>query len=253
LNITQQLEGLHKFCIEENVMYVYHDFSGNDNFKFIEQYFYPQISNNLDHIIYGFGNGNISGCYYDFRKSEAMFAYNRTQTPNRICLKVFNLNKVISDYKILDNSLREVYPDFMSFMSNHIESYKEEHIEIITSVMNIFVENFTQKFKDYILYMFRTIKNDIQKFEKNEDISDIDFMNYNFQNIIGIDTAKKIQTIYKHKENVFDKITMIIAEKFHIELELIGMKRGLKPFDILYQILSNPDMYAWSTDFNSHL
>jgi hypothetical protein len=253
LNITQQLEGLHQFCIEENVMYVYHDFSGNENIKFINEYFSPQISNNLDHIIYGIGDGNISGCYYDFRKSEAMFAYNRTQTPNRICLKVFNLNKVISDYKSLDNSLCDLYYDFTSFLSNHIESYKEEQIEIITSIMNIFVENFTQKFKDHILYMFRIIKNDIQKFEKNEEISDIDFMNYNFQNIIGIDSAQKIQRIYKEKENLFDKIIMIIAEKFHIELELIGMKRNLKPFEILSQILSNPNMYSWSTDFNSYL
>jgi hypothetical protein len=39
------------------------------------------------------------------------------------------------------------------------------------------------------------IKNDIQKFEKNEEISDINFLNYNFQNIIGIETAEKINRI----------------------------------------------------------
>ena len=250
LNITEQLENLHKFCIDEKVMYVYHDFSGNDNFKFIEEYFSPQISNNSDHIIYGLGNGNISGCYYDFRKAEAMFAYNRQKFPNRICLKVFNLNKIILEYKTLDNSLHEIYPDFISFLSNHIESFKDEHIEIITSIMNMYVQNFTQKFKDSVLCMFRIIKTDIQKIAQNEEI---DFMSYNFENIIGIDTAKKIQKIYQEKYNIFDKIVLVISEKFHIELELIGMKRNLKPFDILCKILSNPDMYKWSTDFNAQL
>lgn len=247
LNITAQLENLHKFCIDEKILYIYHDFSGHDNMKFIEQYFYPQISNNLDHIIYGLGNGNIFGCYYDFRKPEAMFAYNLKRFPNRVCLKVFNLNQIISDYKSLDNSMREVYPNFITFLSNHIECYREEHIEIITSIMNIFIAEFIQKFKDYILYMFRIIKNDVQKIIQNEEIN---FTNYNFENVIGIETAKKIQKIYTEKHDIFNRVIVEISEKFNIEFQLIGSKNNLQPFDILYQILSNPDMYKWGSDFN---
>ena len=143
-----------------------------------------------------------------------------------------------------------LFRSFISFLSNHIESFKDEHIEIITSIMNMYVQNFTQKFKDSVLCMFRIIKTDIQKIAQNEEI---DFMSYNFENIIGIDTAKKIQKIYQEKYNIFDKIVLVISEKFHIELELIGMKKSLKPYDILCQILSNPDMYKWSTDFNAQL
>jgi len=250
LNITAHLENLHEFCINEKILYIYHDFSGNDNIKFIAQYFHPQISNNLDHIIYGLGNGNITGCYYDFRKPEAMFAYNLKHFPNRVCFKIFNLNQIILEYKSLDNSLREVYPNFISFLSNHIECYRETHTEIITSLMNIFISDFVQKFKDSILYMFRLIKNDIQKIIQNEEIN---FMDYNFENVIGIETAKKIQKIYTEKYDIFNKVILEISEKFNIEFQLIGFKNNLQPVDILYQILSNPDMYKWGSDFNSYL
>ena len=140
IDITNHMERLHKICIENNLLFVYHDFSGNENTKYIEEYFMDTISNHLDHIIYGFGNGYISGCYYDFRKPESFFAYLCEKHREREIIKIFSIQHIINMYNMLDNQSKHDM-SFMQYMNNIISAFPEDMIEIILSQIKSYTDN----------------------------------------------------------------------------------------------------------------
>jgi len=249
VNITNELSRLHKISIENNCTYLYHDFSGNDNTKFIEKYFVESdipIKNNLDHIIYGLGNGSINGCYYDFRKPEAHIAYLIKNTPTRPLISVFNINNVISSYHN-QNDL-EVYRDFVTFLNDVIESYGFENIEIITSIMCVYVETFISQFRDHILYILRYIKDYEEKFIKGEKPV-FDMTTYGFNNVFDKQMILEIKNIIDSNHNMFYKCVDYIANKFEFEFNILAQKHRMGGRGFLYQIVSNPNKYSWHDTF----
>lgn len=249
VNITNELERLHKICIENNCTYLYHDFSGNDNTKYIEKYFIQSeipIKNHLDHIIYGLGNGSINGCYYDFRKPEAHIAYVIKQTLNRPMISVFSINNVITSYENQNN--REVYKDFITFLNEVIESYGFENIEIITSIMCVYIETFISQFRDYILYILRYIKDMQEQIIRGEDPV-FDISSYGFNNVFDKVMIRDIKNIIDSKSDIFYKCVDFIADKFQFEFSILAQKHKMNSHEFLHQIISNPDKYSWYSTF----
>lgn len=249
VNITDELNRLHRICIKNNCTYLYHDFSGNDNTKYIEKYFIQSeisIKNHLDHIIYGLGNGSINGCYYDFRKPEAHLAYLIKNTPNRPMISVFSINNIINAYHNQDN--QNDYKNFLTFLNKVIESYGFENIEIITSIMCVFIETFITQFRDYILYILRYIKDYEEKFIKGEN-PEFDIATYGFNNVFDNVLIREIKNIIDSKSNMFYKCIDFIAYKFEFEFSILAQKHRMNGRDFLYQIVSNSDKYSWYGTF----
>ena len=252
IDITNCIDRLHKICIENNLLYIYHDFSGNDYCKHIEKYFMETIKDHLDHIIYGFGNGYISGCYYDMRKIDAHFAYIREKNPIRDIIRIFNIINIITKYDRLSNKEKNDIP-FINFLNNIIDIFPLANIDIITSQIKLYIDNFISEFKNYILSNLRyfyNIQNDIIAGK------DIDF-NINFYglNILGIDITTKICDMIEYRDiNMFEKIKKIIGYKYKIELELImHEKNRMNYIDIMNFITQSTDVYQWNNVFNRML
>lgn len=249
VNITEEIERLHQITISESCTYVYHDFSGNDNVPFIEKYFNDSIENHLNHIIYGFGNGSISGCYYDFRKPEAHLAYVIEKTQKRPMISVFNFNHTVSRYIKLDNKYKEIYGDFTGYLSEITESYGEQNTEIITSIMCSHINNFITQFRDYILYVLRYIKDAEEKYEKGENPT-LDITTYGFNNVLDNEMMIQIRSIFNSSDkNMFNKVVDIIALKYQFEFNIIGRKHNLTAFEFLHKVVSDADKYKWYNQF----
>ncbi len=251
VNITDELSRLHKICIENNCTYLYHDFSGNDNTKYIEKYFVESdipIKNHIDHIIYGLGNGNINGCYYDFRKPEAHLAYLVKNTPNRPMISVFSINYILNSYQNQDN--QNVYRDIITYLNQVIESFGDDNIEIITSIMCVFIETFISQFRDYILYILRYIKDMQEKIIKGEN-PEFDITTYGFNNVFDKVMMREIKNIIDTKSNMFYKCIDFIADKFEFEFNILAQKHRMNGRDFLHHIVSNPDKYSWYGTFRN--
>ena len=268
LNITNEIKRLHKISIENNITYLYHDFSGNDNIKYIEKYFINamgesdesdksdesvdgsvngSIKNHLNHIIYGIGNGSITGCYYDFRKPEAHFAYVLEKTAKRPMISVFNINHVVDSYN--NQKKYGIYNDFIPFLNEVIESYGGDSIEIITSIMCNHIDMFISQFRDYILYALRYIKDAQDKILKG-DVYEFDINTYGFNNIFDRELVLQIRSIFdSHNIDMFHQIVNFIADKYQFEFSILGRKNKLSNREFLWQIVSNPDKYNWYTQF----
>jgi hypothetical protein len=156
LDITEHIERLNNLAIAHNLLFVYHDFTGNENIKYIEEYFMDNISSHLDHIIYGFGNGIITGCYYDFRKVESFFAYLYENQNGRDIVKVFSIQQIINKYNSMNNDMQLAIP-FIHYMNNIIALFPEEMLDIIMSQIKIYIDKFTEEFKNYIFNLLRFV------------------------------------------------------------------------------------------------
>ena len=248
IDITEHIDRLHKLCITHNILYVYHDFSGTDYVKYIESYFINSIRNNLDHIIYGFGSGYITGCYYDFRNPESHFACIHKNNENRILISVFNISNIISQYNKLQNYEKENIT-FTDYMNHQIQQYNLEDIDIIMSQIKIYLDSFVYDFRNYILSLlryFHEIGCEIISGKEPE-------FNSNFYGLIILNDLKiKIkQMCALHDVHFFKKTKELIAEKYKIQLEmLMNGKNKLSPIEIMNIITSSEKKYEWHDIFN---
>jgi hypothetical protein len=87
LNITQHLRDLNDYAMTNNVLFMYHDFTGRNN-RLLAEFFDEDIKAHLDHIIYGLGLREDVGCYFDL--TDLCSQYPVYQTDQGI-FKIFNV------------------------------------------------------------------------------------------------------------------------------------------------------------------
>ena len=74
INITEELRGLNKYAMAENITLLYHDFTGRRN-SVLAEYFDDEIKTHLNHVIYGMSSRVDHGCYFDLTKAESFFPW----------------------------------------------------------------------------------------------------------------------------------------------------------------------------------
>jgi hypothetical protein len=208
LDITEHLARLNEIAINENILYVYHDFSGINDFKRIAQKFSSTIDNHLNHIIYGFGNGDIFDCYHDMSLVESQFAFKRENIGIRPIITVFNMNDIIKKYNTSRSNMR-----FCIFLLKQIQDKYDINMRfIIQEQIKLFITRFKTIFTNEILSLLRAVY-------KNEEI----YINQYLIDMFG-ENIDKICSLYDRKqennENCFSRIKKIIADNFRIELDL---------------------------------
>lgn len=245
IDITDNLFQLNRISIENDITFLYHDFTGHDTPKLLEKYFSNQILNNLDHIIYGIGGGYINDCYNDFTSSEA-FLPTILEYESRPIIKVFSIIKKLNEYIIL----REIRQDikFDEFITIEINRYGMQHMEGIMKQFEKLREDFKFKFKNYIIYILRILKD--YKYENNNNHI-IDDLTYYLNKI---DTDKKIISMIKLKEpHIFKKTINIFAKMFEDEIKIMTFDTKYEHNNgsyLIERITFNENKYKWFDDFN---
>ena len=254
IDITEHLVRLNEIAINENILYVYHDFSGINDFKRIATKFSTTIDNHLNHIIYGFGNGDIFDCYHDMSLVESQFAFKRENIDVRPIITVFNMNDIIKKYNTSQTNIR-----FCIFLLQQIQDRYDINMRfIIQEQIKLFITRFKTGFTNDILSLLRCVY-------RNEEI----YINQYLIDMFG-ENIDKICSLYDRKyenhENCFSSIKKIIADKFIIELDLYASYdeiinetpiNKLQPVDynILMDIITfetkPSEIYNWYTNFNN--
>jgi hypothetical protein len=259
INITHHLYSLHNFCIENNVTFVYHDFSGADTFINLEIYFNDNIKNNLDHIIYGFGNGNISGCYYDFTLRDAQLVYYMENSfKNRHMIRVFNINFNIYKYIELkkDNTYNKL--TFNDYLTHVFDNFEIDNIDIISSQIENKLKIFTYDFKNFVLYVLRIIKDYNDAIISNDFTNARDYSwfkdNYCLAKIKK-ELKKKILELYSsNNRNIFNIVLDLFASYYNIEFTIIIDNcnyKNMSPYDLMLYVTSDHNKYNWVDKFDS--
>jgi len=252
IDITNDLHELNQLCIEKDLTFIYHDFTGQDTSTYIENFFYESIKDHLDHIIYGFGNGFISGCYFDLTEP---YGYIPTITEineinERKVIKTFNIKHVLYNYKDVSEiiSLNE-------YIHNTIDKYHPENISIIYAHIHQLKLDFETKFKNYIIHLLRIIKDYSDKL--CNDVSDFDidsYMEHYCLTQLSNENKLNIISMFKNKDiDIFNKTLYIIAKIYETEIKILLLNTQYENnncYDIIKLIVQNPDKYQWYNDFN---
>ncbi len=259
INITDYLHSLHNFSIENNVTFVYHDFTGADTFIDLEKYFNDTIQNNLDHIIYGFGNGNISGCYYDFTLRDAQLVYYMDNiSKKRHMIHVFNINFNI--YKFIELKKDNNYYDltFNDYLTQMFDNFNLDDVDIISTQIENKLKIFTYDFKNFVLYVLRIIKdyNDAIISNNFTDAKDYDWFKDNYCLAkIKKELKYKILELYaSNNRNIFNIVLELFASFYSIEFTIIIDNcnyKNMSPHDLMDYITSDRNKYNWVDKFDS--
>lgn len=96
VNITAHLRDLNTYAMTNEVLFIYHDFTGRNN-QLLAEFFDEDIKAHLDHIIYGLGLREDLGCYFDLTDLSSYHPVYRTPQGS---LKLFNVYDYIVNDKI---------------------------------------------------------------------------------------------------------------------------------------------------------
>jgi len=254
IDITYHLQYIHDIAINHNVFFLYHDFSGVNDFKQINIRFQDKIQNHLDHIIYGLCNGDIYDCYPEIDKLHALLPFSFDYSHERPMIRCFNIKKVIFDYYETDKSI-----PFPMFLLNTIENAHYDNNSNL--IIKEHIKFFVSKFKDILIgQILCFLRNVIDVFCNNKEL----YINESYANLFG-SSIKDIYNLYKkfmecHDSMFFEKIKKIVAEKFRIEFELLksydDIYNGesynkinyISSYDIINIITQNTNKYNWSTE-----
>jgi hypothetical protein len=253
-DITEDLRELNTFSIQNDITFIYHDFTGRDTYKDLNVYFKDLNTEHCDQIIYGIGNGFFTGCYFDMSDKKSHLATIIEYKKKKV-IKVFNLKHIINQYNLKYQNINN-FPIDMYF-SLVLEKYGFEQSEQIYGQIEKMLEDFKYNFKNYSIYLLRKVK------EFNERLSegipeqeDDNFCNsYYYFNNMPKYVKTIIEELYKTKDiNIFTKCIDIIADVYEKELNFITLNSELKNYSsvqILNYITSNPDKYKWFDAFDS--
>jgi hypothetical protein len=230
-DITNDLEYLNRYCIENTVNLLYHDFSGR-SVRYLAEYFDSQLNMYLDRIVYSINSREDTGCYFDLTQSNAHMAYRIKRNRGRVSLKFYNVFKYLQTKKY-------------SKIESSIIKYDIKFQDIINKQKQLIIDNICSDFYNHSLATMRSVYKKIQ----GEDL-DIRECHFNYiQNDIKQQILKILET------HNYERIYQILFEYFGEKLDIIATlkKLDLNGSEILHIITSNPNPYLWISDMMTFL
>lgn len=240
-DIKDNLTYFNDLAIRENILYIYHDFSGA-NLRPLFTYFNNEIKNNLEHIIYGFGNGYIDDCIVNLLDPKTHIATYRQSKTKRDLLHCYNI-----DYIIQNNIDIDLY----------IENFNIQCIHIITDLNKLMRDKIYYEINNEIFYILRQIKDyQSQIIEGIFNFSD-NMLFHNYNRYIKTDIICNINELIKITDNnIFDKVKSIFAENYNKKLKFLTKNTVYEHYDskTIFDILtSNHNKYLWSNELQNIL
>jgi hypothetical protein len=227
-------------CIQNNILYIYHDFSGA-NLRPLCTYFNHKIKNNLEHIIYGFGNGYIDDCIVNLLDAKTQLATYRKRWVKRDMICCYNI-----DYIILNNINIDEY----------VEIFNINNIHIITALNELLINKIYYEINNDILYILRNIKQYHNQIITNQFIFD-NSMLFHKNRYIKDDIITNINELIKNSDNnIFDKVKYMFSNMYTSVLKFILKNTQYENYDsktIFDLITLNDNSYLWCNSLKSIL
>lgn len=238
INITDQIRHLNNFAINNNITTLYHDFSGRKN-SLLAEYFDNELSDHLDHIIYGLSAREDHGCMFNLTDISSYFPFKIDYLPflnnnNRIIIKLFNIFRFTTMDTIKEKLEIEMlnYPPYMLPM---IERQKEQ---VITSIKKELIND--------IFYIFRVIVRLINGDETYEEIKNVYFFNC-------LPEYEKRKALQMYHEKKFNELLDYLMNYYGKKIDLVSKIKSLdiSGREILEFIVTTSNLYDWSKTLNN--
>lgn len=248
INITQDLLSIHQMCIENDITFVYHDFSGQTTAQPIEKFFNFQIGNHLDQFQYGFGNGSINECYFDFADPKSHIATLVEKDRHKKIIKIFNTRNILNRYEKVSRKM-----SLDQYIQMNIDKYGEHNTANIYGQIEQILSDFKYNFKNYSINVLRMIKKFAESQFMEQFVESQFTDNYSFIQLPHEIKSRLMDFAIKKDIRIFDECIQIFAKIYEREILLALMHSkysDLSPSEIIYMITSGEDKYKWVDVFN---
>lgn len=244
-DIKDNLTYFHDMCIRNNILYIYHDFSGA-NLRILSRYFNDSIKDNLDVIIYGFGNGYVDDCIVNLLDEKCQLATIRKATENRDIICCYNIDKIM----INNLNIHEYINDFNEF--------NIENVHIITEINKLLIDKIYSEFTNYILQILRNVKEiDTKIYNNTFEFDNSNLININHYISLTTDDYLEINELIINKDNLlFEKVKQIIANRYEIVFKFIttgGLFENYNSKQIIDYITLDDIPYKWYNNLKNIL
>jgi hypothetical protein len=159
INITEHLRDLNTYAMTNDVLLIYHDFTGRNN-RLLAEFFDEEIKDHLDHIIYGLGLREDFGCYINL--TDLCSYYPVYYTPQG-AIKLFNVYHYIVNDQIHNMFNQSMFNDIMfndiMFTSTNINTNViiNTNANIVNSHMQRLLIIVTYELNNIILQALRVV------------------------------------------------------------------------------------------------
>ena len=242
-DITENIRMIHKLCLDMNMLYLYHNFTGH-SIRSIYDVFADEIKDDLNTIIYGLGNGYIDGCYYDLRPPNAKLAHVMLNDKKRPYLYVYNIDSI------------HKYNDIEMFFEDTHEMFGDEMLEIISAINTCMIDRFKFEFNNYIFSHLRhTYNEQIEIMKDGASPNTMYIHDYDLQPFNTIQ-SKYIKNLYSTRDvDIFEKMKALVSEHFKYIIKFILAQtqyNELTSHDIIEMITNDrKNVYTWSQVFKN--
>jgi len=225
-DITPLLQEFNQFAIENNILFIYHNFTGRDN-RLLAEYFDNELKEHLDHIIYGLGMREDFGCYFDLTSEASFYPY---YFDERGSIKLFNLYYFIVNKKL--NCIQQAIRRY-SIHNNNNKNILAKHMDTIITIIKTELINVMLQ---VLRVVFRLIH--------GEEIKEFDKGTLTFTCMVGGKRSQCLQYL-TNKDYVFlyDFLLNEFGEK--LEIIVIFKQLDITGREMLELITLDNDPFKW--------
>jgi hypothetical protein len=225
-DITPLLQEFNQFAIENNILFIYHNFTGRDN-RLLAEYFDNELKEHLDHIIYGLGMREDFGCYFDLTSEASFYPY---YFDERGSIKLFNLYYFIVNKKL--NCIQQAIRRY-SIHNNNNKNILAKHMDTIITIIKTEIINVMLQ---VLRVVFRLIH--------DEEIKEFDKGALTFTCMVGEKRSQCLQYL-TNKDYVFlyDFLLNEFGEK--LEIIVIFKQLDITGREMLELITLDNDPFKW--------
>ena len=226
-DITPLLREFNQFAIENNILFIYHNFTGRDN-RLLAEYFDNELKEHLDHIIYGLGMREDFGCYFDLTSEASFYPY---YFDERGSIKLFNLYYFIVNKKL--NCIQQAIRRYSIHNNIHNNNIIAKHMDTIITIIKTELINVMLQ---VLRVVFRLIH--------GEEIKEFDKGALTFTCMVGGKRSQCLQYL-TNKDYVFlyDFLLNEFGEK--LEIIVIFKQLDITGRQMLELITLDNDPFKW--------
>jgi hypothetical protein len=225
-DITPLLREFNQFAIENNILFIYHNFTGRDN-RLLAEYFDNELKEHLDHIIYGLGMREDFGCYFDLTCEASFYPY---YFDERGSIKLFNLYYFIVNKKL--NCIQQAIRRY-SIHNNNNKNILAKHMDTIITIIKTELINVMLQ---VLRVVFRLIH--------GEEIKEFDKGALTFTCMVGGKRSQCLQYLTnKDYAFLYDFLLNEFGEK--LEIIVIFKQLDITGREMLELITLDNDPFKW--------
>jgi hypothetical protein len=238
INITPELKELNQYAIENDAVFIYHNFTGIDN-SMLAELFDKELGEHLEHIIYGLGLREDFGCYFDLSEQCAYHPHYIDEWGN---IKLFNMY-----YYMVNEKLNSLHTDIWNKYiwnndnnnDNDNNNNNDNNNDIFKAHMDKMLHIIKHELNNVILQKLRTVFRLITGEEKMNELISLQLMGSRHRH-------HKIHDLYIKNEQYTELYDSLLTE-YGKKLDIVAFcnNMDITGRDILEIIILDDKPFNW--------